>query len=517
MILKHSVYDTDTHFSIDPATRALNNEALQKTSLIQNDHNCERFTFELPRTIEGHDMSKCDIVQVHYINIDAQTKAQSKGVYEVTDMQISPDGDDVVICSWLIPQTATKYVGSLSFLLRFCCIADDGKTLHYVWHTAIYSGISVSNGIYNGEIVSEEFPEILREWQKELHNNMIASVEQTTATAADGGLNVWTMRMGDGRTFDFKVYNGRAGDITIIQQPPQFVDSIEECTDTTKLYVLPDGYIYHYKDTTIVHPAEREETAIDLRDGYELTDSVTSDGKYTLTFYPSDDYCCTMYIDLTDMPKPCHIDLKGVMWGAPSNAGSNDPCGQWAAVDNEYEAYGAYFIVDPGPLTPRDDDDLKVVHNNGTFTDVTITIKSDRVKRVAFSGLYASGGGAGSYDTAEAVLYYNVTEETVEKVQGWYSTGHTWGGGEGGAGVGILRITESTVDGGSNVVTFTDGTTLTIKNGKKGSTGAQGEKGDTGAAGYTPIKGVDYFTEADKEAMVESVIKALPNGDEVAY
>lgn len=211
MILKHSVYDTDTHFSIDPTTRALTNESLQKTSLIQNDHNSERFTFEMPRTIEGHDMSKCDIVQVHYLNVDAQTKAQSKGVYEVTDMQISPDGDDVVICSWLIPCTATKYAGSLSFLLRFCCMAEDGKTLHYAWHTSPYSGISISDGIYNGDTVSAEYPEILREWERELLNNMIASVEQTQETVASGGLNVWTMTMGDGRTFDFKVKNGEDG------------------------------------------------------------------------------------------------------------------------------------------------------------------------------------------------------------------------------------------------------------------------------------------------------------------
>lgn len=29
-----------------------------------------------------------------------------------------------------------------------------------------------------------------------------------------------------------------------IQQTPLFANSTDECTDTTKLYVLPDGYIY---------------------------------------------------------------------------------------------------------------------------------------------------------------------------------------------------------------------------------------------------------------------------------
>ena len=34
-----------------------------------------------------------------------------------------------------------------------------------------------------------------------------------------------------------------------IQQTPLFANSIDECTDTTKLYVLPDGYIYAYMYT----------------------------------------------------------------------------------------------------------------------------------------------------------------------------------------------------------------------------------------------------------------------------
>ena len=34
-----------------------------------------------------------------------------------------------------------------------------------------------------------------------------------------------------------------------IQQTPLFADSIEECTDTAALYVLPDGYVYAYSKT----------------------------------------------------------------------------------------------------------------------------------------------------------------------------------------------------------------------------------------------------------------------------
>ena len=70
----HSVYDGDTHFKIDPVTRQIENTS-GKVILMQNDHNSERFTFEIPRTIDGHDMSQCNAVEVHYINIDAKDKS----------------------------------------------------------------------------------------------------------------------------------------------------------------------------------------------------------------------------------------------------------------------------------------------------------------------------------------------------------------------------------------------------------------------------------------------------------
>jgi hypothetical protein len=41
--------------------------------------------------------------------------------------------------------------------------------------------------------------------------------------------------------------------------------------------------------------------------------------------------------------------------------------------------------------------------------------------------------------------------------------------------------------------------------GEKGADGAKGEKGDTGATGYTPVKGTDYFTDADKKEFFEDL------------
>lgn len=46
--------------------------------------------------------------------------------------------------------------------------------------------------------------------------------------------------------------------------------------------------------------------------------------------------------------------------------------------------------------------------------------------------------------------------------------------------------------------------------GQPGEKGDKGDKGDTGENGKTPMKGVDYFTSADKADFVNSVLDALP-------
>lgn len=83
-------------------------------------------------------------------------------------------------------------------------------------------------------------------------------------------------------------------------------------------------------------------------------------------------------------------------------------------------------------------------------------------------------------------------------------------GAAGSNGVGIksvVQTTTSSVDGGSNVITVTktDDTTstFTVKNGREGSDGKDG---------YTPIKGVDYFTDADKTELINAIKGSLTLG-----
>lgn len=69
--------------------------------------------------------------------------------------------------------------------------------------------------------------------------------------------------------------------------------------------------------------------------------------------------------------------------------------------------------------------------------------------------------------------------------------------GADGTSVTVESVSESTADGGSNVVTFSDGTTLTVKNGSQGSAGADGKDGE------------DYVLTDDDKAEIASQVAAL--------
>ena len=141
---RHDVYDTDRHFIIDTVTRRITNVSGKK-SVVQYDHNSERFTFVLSRFVEEHDMTTCSAVEVHYINTGSS--GTSEGVYPATDLQVSTDNDAVVVFSWLLASSATKYAGKLSFAIRFIC-ASDGK-IGYIWNTTIFNDITVLEGMDN--------------------------------------------------------------------------------------------------------------------------------------------------------------------------------------------------------------------------------------------------------------------------------------------------------------------------------------------------------------------------------
>ena len=162
----HPIYDSDKHFVIDPITRNITNNS-SKLIIMQYDHNSERFTFEIPKVIEGHDMSLSDAIRVHFINIGSIKTNTNSGVYEVDDVKVSSDNPDIITFSWLISGAATKYNGNLNFAIRFYCLSDESE-IEYSWGTNIYSGIKVSNGLDNSETIVEDYVDVLEKWKQDV-------------------------------------------------------------------------------------------------------------------------------------------------------------------------------------------------------------------------------------------------------------------------------------------------------------------------------------------------------------
>ena len=208
----HNVTDSDNKFIVDGVNRSIKNASTSKTMVMQFDHNSEVFTFEVPRYIEGHDMMLCNRVEVHYLNIDTVTKEEHEGIYLVDDLTVSTDDENKLTCSWVISQNATGLVGSLNFLLRFICLTDD--VIDYVWNTAIHSGVYVSKGIYNSDIVAEQYIDTIKAWENRLKvvENSIGSsgISPTIKVTAITGGNKVEITDANG-TKIFNVMNGTNG------------------------------------------------------------------------------------------------------------------------------------------------------------------------------------------------------------------------------------------------------------------------------------------------------------------
>ena len=189
----HVVADQDSYFVINPDTREIENTSRTKNVLMQHDHNSEKFTFELARYVEGHDMILCNRVRVHFNNIDGATGEENADVAELYDLAVDPDDESKVLCSWTITRQATQLVGTLNFLVQYECIDDTGNSV-YEWHTDIYTDVEVKKGRNNAEQAIIEYSNILEQWYQRIFgtgdavvsNIALEGEKQVAAVAAAG-------------------------------------------------------------------------------------------------------------------------------------------------------------------------------------------------------------------------------------------------------------------------------------------------------------------------------------------
>lgn len=207
--------------------------------------------------------------------------------------------------------------------------------------------------------------------------------------------------------------------------------------------------------------------------------------------------------------------------------------------------------------TPTDQMTLQTIQRQiGDLADLTTEAKDTLVAAI---NEVASAGDAGSMALRVADGYIQYSADGGSTWENLIAMADLKGDpgapGKDGTSITISGISESAADGGTNTVTFSDGSALKVKNGLKGSAGTPGKDGHSpvvtatksgktttisvdgaaiatvedgvdgkpGAAGapgkdgHTPVKGADYWTAADKQEIVRSVIAALPDGTEVAY
>ena len=214
------------------------------------------------------------------------------------------------------------------------------------------------------------------------------------------------------------------------------------------------------------------------------------------------------------------------------------------------------------------------VNADGELVFTTCDGSTLSVGKIASSG--GSNGNDGFSPTVEIIAIEGGTRIIITDVNGPQSVdimdgndGEDGTDGKDGTSVTVKSVSESTADGGSNVITFSDGKTVTVKNGSagkdgedgqdgsngvsathswngttltvtsasgtssanlkgdkgdKGDPGEKGETGETGAAGKdgangkdgvdgkTPVKGTDYWTDADKAEIKSYVDDAILGG-----
>ena len=177
----HEMRDSDKHFVINPENMVITNNS-KKKALQQGDHRSEIYTFELPRQLDGHDMTLCNLVEIHYININGDKTERSKGVHKVIDMAVSEDDPDTLVFTWLVHGDATKYAGTLNFRIHFYCTNTNGEQT-YKKHTEIFKGISISEGFDNAAAIEEDNSDILSQWEARL--DALESGQMTDAVYFD--------------------------------------------------------------------------------------------------------------------------------------------------------------------------------------------------------------------------------------------------------------------------------------------------------------------------------------------
>ena len=187
-------------------------------------------------------------------------------------------------------------------------------------------------------------------------------------------------------------------------------------------------------------------------------------------------------------------DIEGISGQVLMHTGGNKPV--WGTVSGGSGGTGTsnYLELENKPSI----NDVSLV-GNITLEELGIKNGKDGKDGVGIENIETS---ISSEDNGLNPIVITLTDGTEYTV-------YTKNGSKGsqGTSVKVKSVATSLEDDGNNIVKFTDGSTLTIKNGSKGSNGEKGEKGDKGDKGDRGTDGKNYIlTDADKTEIANIVI-----------
>ena len=131
------------------------------------------------------------------------------------------------------------------------------------------------------------------------------------------------------------------GEPGTVQLTPLFANDISECTDTTKLYVLPDGFVYAYMEKT-----QQGEVTELITEGF-LDNTRLSTSKPSTSALSG--FVTTPYIDVSKYPDGFTLELSGIDWINVSSGAQTNTTGyafQFIGNDTSNNMYGYTRDID---------------------------------------------------------------------------------------------------------------------------------------------------------------------------
>ena len=194
-----------------------------------------------------------------------------------------------------------------------------------------------------------------------------------------------------------------------VAQTPLFANSVEECTDTSKVYVLPDGYIYAYRKSTgpaytnLLSSATDAEGNVYNGTGFKSGTRLSSDG---VTEKTAAGFYLTGFIEvpLNGIVRFKNMSISGTSYGAQIHVFDSGKA--------SLGVVGAQYLADRS-CSPTFDD-------AGNLTEFTA---ASTVVTTGFSGGYIRFGATQIDDTSIITVNERIEEGTGYT---WKNTGHAF-------------------------------------------------------------------------------------------